>query len=190
MELLKKVVFLDRDGTINRDSPDYVKSRAEFEFIPGAIAAVSELTGGGFTCMVITNQSALARGFISNAELDAMHAMMCDEIAAAGGKIADVFFCPHMPEDNCGCRKPAPGLLLRAQKKYAIDLADAVMVGDSAKDIECGRTAGCGRTVLVKSGRDADVEKQLHKKQLAADYVAQDLLEAARWIIDCYERIL
>ncbi|MEJ2169576.1 MAG: HAD hydrolase-like protein [Desulfobacterales bacterium] len=68
-------------------------------------------------------------------------------------------------------------------------MADAVMVGDSAKDIECGRTAGCGRTVLVKSGRDADVEKQLHKRQLAADYVAQDLLEAARWIIGCYERL-
>jgi len=189
MAFLKKVVFLDRDGTINRDSADYIKSRSEFEFIPGAVAAVSELTAGGFTCMVITNQSALARGFISSAELDAVHAMMCAEIAAAGGKIADIFFCPHMPEDNCSCRKPAPGLLLRAQQKYAIDLADAVMVGDSAKDIECGRTAGCGRTVLVKSGRHDDVEAQLSERRMAADYMAADLLEAARWIIDHHERI-
>lgn len=190
MELLKKVVFLDRDGTINLDSADYIKSRSEFEFIPGAVAAVSELTAEGFTCLVITNQSALARGYISTAELDAMHAMMCDKIGAGGGKITDIFFCPHMPEDNCRCRKPAPGLLLRAQQKYNIDLADAVIVGDSAKDIECGRAAGCGRTVLVKSGRCDDVEKQLFKRRLAADYVASDLLEAARWIIDCYERHL
>jgi D-glycero-D-manno-heptose 1,7-bisphosphate phosphatase len=183
MELLKKVVFLDRDGTINRDSADYIRSRDEFEFIPGTVAAIGDLIAGGFTCMVITNQSALARGFISTAELDAMHAMMCDEIAAGGGKITDIFFCPHIPEDECSCRKPAPGLLFQAQQKYNVDLADAVMVGDSAKDIECGRAAGCGRTVLVKSGRDADVEKQLHKRQITADYVAADLLEAARWII-------
>jgi len=183
MGLLKKVVFLDRDGTINRDAADYIKSRSEFEFIPGAVAAVSELTAGGFTCMVVTNQSALARGFISNAELAAIHAIMCDQIAAAGGKIADIFSCPHLPEDNCSCRKPAPGLLLRAQQKYAVDLADAVMVGDSARDIECGRAAGCGRTVLVKSGRNEDVEGQLLQRGLAADYVAADLLEAARWIM-------
>ncbi|UCD77374.1 MAG: D-glycero-beta-D-manno-heptose 1,7-bisphosphate 7-phosphatase [Desulfobacterales bacterium] len=189
MGLLKKVVFLDRDGTINRDSPDYIKSRSEFGFIPGAIAAIGELTAGGFTCIVITNQSALARGFISTAELDAMHAMMCDEIAAGGGSIKDIFFCPHLPDAGCNCRKPAPGLLFRAQRKYNIDLTDAIMVGDSTKDIECGHIAGCGRTVLVKSGKDADVEKQLHQKNLTADYVAADLLEAVRWIIDYHERL-
>jgi D-glycero-D-manno-heptose 1,7-bisphosphate phosphatase len=190
MGLLKKVVFLDRDGTINRDSPDYIKSRSEFEFIPGAVAAIRDLTAGGFTCVVITNQSALARGFISIADLDAIHAMMCDEIAAGGGKITDVFFCPHMPEAGCRCRKPEPGLLFQARQKYNIDLTDAVMVGDSAKDIECGRLAGCGRTVLVKSGNEADVELLLHKKQVAADYVAADLPAAARWIIDCHARLL
>ena len=183
MGFLKKVVFLDRDGTINRDSPDYIKDRSEFEFIPGAIAAIGELTASGYTCMVITNQSALARGLISAAELDAMHAMMCDVIATGGGKITDIFFCPHIPEAGCDCRKPAPGLLFQAQQKYNIDLTDAAMVGDSAKDMECGRLAGCGRTVLVKSGKDADVEKQLHKRQVTADYVAEDLLAAARWII-------
>jgi D-glycero-D-manno-heptose 1,7-bisphosphate phosphatase len=188
--LLKKVVFLDRDGTINRDSPDYIKSRSEFEFIPGAIAAIGNLTAGGFTCMVITNQSALARGLISIGELDAIHAMMCDVIAAGGGKITEVFFCPHMPEAGCRCRKPEPGLLLQAQQKYNIDLTDAVMVGDSAKDIECGRLAGCGRTVLVKSGNEAAVEQLLHKKQVAADHVAADLPAAARWIIDCHARLL
>ena len=183
MGFLKKVVFLDRDGTINRDSPDYIKDRSEFEFIPGAITAIGELTASGFTCIVITNQSALARGLISTAELEAIHAMMCDAIASGGGKITDIFFCPHIPEAGCDCRKPAPGLLFQAQQKYNIDLTDAAMVGDSARDIECGRFAGCGRTVLVRSDKDAGVEKQLPKKQVAADFVAADLLAAARWII-------
>ena len=183
LELLKEVVFLDRDGTINRDSPDYIKSCSEFEFLPGAVAAIAKLTAAGFTCLVATNQSGLARGFISTAELDAIHARMCDEIAAGGGKITDIFHCPHLPQDACTCRKPAPGLLLQARQKYNIALADAVMIGDSAKDIECGRAAGCGRTVLVKSGIDAAVEAQLRAKQISADYVAADLLEAAEWII-------
>jgi D-glycero-D-manno-heptose 1,7-bisphosphate phosphatase len=183
LELLKKVVFLDRDGTINRDSPDYIKSRSEFEFLPGAAAAVGKLTAAGFTCLVVSNQSALARGLISAGELHAMHAMMCDEIAAGGGKITDIFYCPHLPQDACNCRKPAPGLLLQARQKYNIELAETVMVGDSAKDIECGHAAGCGRTVLVKSGIDPAVGDQLCAKQITADYVAEDLLEAAEWII-------
>ena len=186
---MKKVVFLDRDGTINRDSPHYIKDRSEFEFIPGSIAAISNLTANGFTSIVVTNQSALARGLISTAELGAMHAMMCEEIAFGGGHITDIFLCPHQPEAGCDCRKPAPGLLFQAKQKYNIDLADAVMVGDSVKDIICGRVAGCGRTVLVLSGKDADTEMQLHNKQIKTDYVAADLLEAAEWIIDYHARL-
>ena len=183
MGSLNKVVFLDRDGTINFDSADYVKSRSEFEFIPGSIEAIRELTANGYTVIVITNQSALARRFVSPQELDAIHAMMCREVAAAGGKITDIFFCPHLPGDGCRCRKPAPGLIDQADRKYDIDLADSLMVGDSAKDIACGRNAGCGRTVLVKSGLARDVEKELMKTSMTADFVAENLLEAAAWII-------
>jgi len=184
MSLLKKVVFLDRDGTINRDSVDYIKSRAEFDFLPGSVEAISKLTVNGFTSIVITNQSALARKFISPAELDAMHAMMCRAVASAGGKISDIFCCPHMPDVGCQCRKPASGLIHQARQKYNIELADSIMVGDSAKDIACGRNAGCGKTVLVKSGLDPDVVKKLNKIQISADLVAANLLEAADWIID------
>jgi len=184
MGLLKKVVFLDRDGTINRDSADYIKSRSEFEFIPGSIAAIGELTAHGFTVIVITNQSAIARKLVSPTELDAMHAMMCEAVASGGGKITDVFFCPHMPDEGCECRKPAPGLIHQARQKYDFDLADAVMVGDSLKDVVCGRNAGCGLAVLVKSGTDPDVEKKLKESSFAADRVVQNLLEATRWIID------
>ncbi len=183
MGLLKKVVFLDRDGTINVDSADYIKSRSEFDFIPGSLEAIRDLTVNGFTVIVITNQSALARRLVSAAELDAMHAMMCREVNEAGGKITDVFFCPHMPHEGCKCRKPEPGLIDQAHRKYRIDLAVSIMVGDSAKDIACGRNAGCGRTVLVKSGRDPDVERQLKRKSMSADIVANNLREAAKWII-------
>ena len=129
MGLLKKVVFLDRDGTINRDSADYVKSRSEFELLPGSIEAIKKLMDHGFTSIVITNQSALARRLTTLEELTAMHDMMCRAIAARGGKIRDIFFCPHMPNDGCGCRKPAPGLIHQARQKYSIDLADSTMVG-------------------------------------------------------------
>lgn len=183
MSLLKKVVFLDRDGTINVDSADYIKRRSEFEFIPGSIDAIRDLTVSGYSAIVITNQSALARGFIRRDELDAMHAMMCREVAAAGGKITDIFLCPHLPDAGCECRKPSPGLIDQARQKYNIDLADSIMVGDSAKDIACGRNAACGRTVLVKSGLDCDVEQELMNKSISADFVAADLRAAAAWII-------
>ena len=181
--ILRKVVYLDRDGTINHDSPDYIKSRSEFKFIPGSIEAIRLLTSSGFTSIVITNQSALARKFISSAELDRIHAMMKEAIVSGGGKITDIFFCPHMPNAGCECRKPAPGLLMQAQRKYNIDLPKSIMVGDSAKDIECARNAGCGKAVLVKTGKDDDAEHILKTKQIAADYTAIDLYDAAKWIL-------
>lgn len=184
--MLKKVVFLDRDGTINRDSPDYIKSREEFEFLPGSLKAIKELTVDGFTIIVITNQSALPRKLISLEELERLHAMMCKLVQSNEGKIKDIFYCPHMPEDNCDCRKPAPGLILRAQSKYSIDLADAVMVGDSHRDIECGHNAGCGNTVLVKTGIHKNTAQRLAKKRIVPDYVAEDLYQAAQWIINSH----
>jgi D-glycero-D-manno-heptose 1,7-bisphosphate phosphatase len=182
--LLKKAVFLDRDGTINRDSPDYIKSRAEFEFLPGSLEAISNLTRHGFVSIVVTNQSAVPRKLISPDELEFVHNMMAQTAAQNGGEIKDVFYCPHMPQDGCDCRKPEPGLIFQARDKYEIDLTAAVMVGDSAKDIECARRAGCGRAVLVKSGQKDDVENELKTRRIHVDYVARDLYEAAEWIIE------
>ena len=181
--ILNSVVFLDRDGTINHDSPDYIRNQSEFKLIRGSIEAIRLLTFSGFTSIVITNQSALARKFISPAELDRIHAMMKDAIKSGGGKITDIFFCPHMPNAGCECRKPAPGLLLQAQRKYNIDLSKSIMVGDSAKDIECARNAGCGKAVLVKSGKDDDAEHILKTNQIVVDYSAKNLYEAAKWIL-------
>jgi D-glycero-D-manno-heptose 1,7-bisphosphate phosphatase len=180
---LDNVVYLDRDGTINHDSADYIKSRSEFRFIPGSIEAIRLLTLSGFTSIVITNQSALARKLISPGELDHLHGIMKDAIVSGGGMITDIFFCPHMPNDGCECRKPAPGLLFQAQRKYNIDLSKSIMVGDSAKDIECARNAGCGQAVLVKTGKDDDVEHILKTKRIVADFIAKNLYDAAKWIL-------
>ena len=181
--MLEKVVFLDRDGTINRDSPDYIKSREELEFLPGSLEAINKLTRHGFVSIVVTNQSAVPRKLISLKELEFVHNMMTLTVALNGGEIKDIFYCPHMPDEGCDCRKPEPGLIFQAREKYEIDLTAAVMVGDSAKDIECARRAGCG-AVLVKSGQKDDVEAELKTRQISVDYVAKDLYEAAEWIIE------
>jgi len=177
------VVFLDRDGVINRDSPGYIKSWSEFEFLPGSLEALKKLTVNGFAVIVITNQSVIHRKMISLKALDHIHDMMKKAVLSSGGDIKDIFFCPHIPEDECDCRKPNTGLILKAEEKHRIDLKASIMVGDSAKDIECARNAGCGTVILVKTGNGALAEKQLKEKMIRPDVIVQDLLEAAHWVI-------
>ncbi len=183
MNLLKNVVFLDRDGVINRDSPDYIKNWPEFEFLPGSLAAIANLTLKGFTIILITNQSMINRGISTREDLEHMHAMMIREVESAGGKISDIFYCPHAPVENCACRKPKPGLIHAAQEAWRIDLDSAHMVGDSPKDIECAINAGCGRAILVKTGNGASAAKVLQRKGIPPDYIAENLFDAANWII-------
>ena len=180
--MLQKVVFLDRDGVINRNSPDYIKSWKEFEFFPKSIEAIRLLNVNGFATIIITNQSVINRNMVSREGLEHIHALMKKEIKSGGGDIKDIFYCPHIPEDGCDCRKPEPGLILQAQKKYRIDLPTSIMVGDSAKDIECARRAGCGLSVLVKSENFSNAEKILSEKKISPDYTASDLYDAAIWI--------
>lgn len=182
-EMLRHVVFLDRDGVINRDSPNYIKNWSEFEFLPESIAAIRLLTLSGFTLIVITNQSAIGRKITSAEDVEHIHAMMQNCLKAEGFEIKDIFLCPHRPEQGCDCRKPKPGMILSAQQKYRIDLSTACMVGDNAGDIECGRNAGCRYVVLVKSGNFLAAQKILSEKQIIADYIADNLYEAAEWIV-------
>lgn len=178
-----RVVFLDRDGVINRDSPDYIKGWSEFAFIPGSLEAMRELTVAGFRVILITNQSAVHRGMIALEELQDIHSRMTAAVREAGGEITDIFFCPHRPEEGCDCRKPKPGLIFRAKKKYRIDLSRAVMVGDSVKDIRCAENAGCGRKVLVLTGNGVESRESLARENRHPDFVAEDLREAAEWIL-------
>ncbi len=176
------VVFLDRDGVINRDSPDYIKGWHEFEFLPGSPEAIARFTAAGFAVIVITNQSALGRGMITPAVLDDLHTRLIRSVRQRGGEITDIFFCPHTPDDECPCRKPKPGLIRQACGKYGIDPATAWMIGDSAKDIECGRNAGCGHTALVRTGNGRKAEAGLKARKILPDLVVRDLSEAAERI--------
>jgi D-glycero-D-manno-heptose 1,7-bisphosphate phosphatase len=178
----KKVVFLDRDGVINRDSPEYIKSWSEFEFLPGSLEAIRQLTAKGFAIIVITNQSAVNRHLISKNELDHMHRLMEEIVRSHGGRIDDIFYCPHIPEDGCDCRKPKPGMIHSARDAYSIDLASSIMIGDSVRDIACARNAGCGQAILVKTGYGIEAEKRLPREGISADYIADDLYDAVGWI--------
>lgn len=181
-----RFVFLDRDGVINRDSPDYIKHWGEFEFLPDSAKAVRKLTEKGFSIILVTNQSGIGRGIIAPENLEDMHRRMREELREKGGEIQDIFFCPHRPDENCACRKPAPGLIRQAQKKYGIRLSDTWMIGDSAKDIECAINAGCGHHVLVQTGNGTDAEKILAEKGIRPAYVEKNLLAAAERIISLF----
>jgi D-glycero-D-manno-heptose 1,7-bisphosphate phosphatase len=178
-----RYVFLDRDGVINRDSPDYVKRWSEFEFIPQSIDAIRLLTEHNFTVIVITNQSIINRRMAAPEDLEFTHSMMRKAVKEGGGKIKDIFFCPHAPEDGCSCRKPEPGLILEAISKYQINTNNSVMVGDSARDIECAKRAGCRYSVLVRTGDYRKAVSDLEENKIYPDHTANNLYEAAGWII-------
>ena len=148
-----KIVFLDRDGVINRNPPNmgYVRNWSEFSFIPNARKAIRELTQNGYRIIVVTNQAGIGRGLFSEEDLTDIHARMVSEIAAAGGRIDAIYYCPHHPDAGCACRKPKPGMLIRAGREHNIELSSAYLIGDSITDIEAGQRAGT-RALLVLTG--------------------------------------
>ena len=147
-----QAVFLDRDGTLNRERADYVKSWQEFEWLPGALDALALLATLAVPVVVVTNQSVVGRGILDPGGLHAIHAQACAEAQAAGGRLDDFLFCPHVPADGCMCRKPKPGLLLQAAARYSLDLQCCVFVGDSLTDMQAAEAAGCG-WLLLRTGR-------------------------------------
>jgi len=179
----EKVVFLDRDGVINYDSSEYIKSWNEFVFIPKSKKAVKLLSDYGFSIIIISNQSGINRKLILKDELDRIHVNMIKSLGECGGIIKDIFYCPHTPEQECRCRKPKTGLIEKAQKKYNIDLLSSVMVGDSAKDIECAKKSGCKKAILVQTGNGIESEKILSDRNIFPDYIARDIYHAVQWII-------
>lgn len=151
----KKVVFLDRDGVINKKmaGSDCVKTWEEFSFIPGVREALKLLRDHGYMAVLITNQAGVARGLMTQNDLDTIHEKMKAEIETNGGKIDAIYCCTHGWGEGCACRKPKPGMLLRAAEELTIDLSKAVFIGDDPRDAEAGRLAGC-RTILVNENRD------------------------------------
>ncbi|MBW1642233.1 MAG: D-glycero-beta-D-manno-heptose 1,7-bisphosphate 7-phosphatase [Deltaproteobacteria bacterium] len=185
----QKVLFVDRDGVINKDSPAYIKSWSEFEFLPRSLEAIRRLTENGFDVILITNQSVVNRDFVSKKDLEAIHTRMKEVIKQNGGEVKDIFYCPHRPEDQCDCRKPLPGLILQAQEAYQIDVGKTMMVGDSAKDIECAKNAGCGGSILVQTGNGITAEKILAEKGIFPSFIVKDLYEAASLLINPDKKI-
>ena len=155
-----KLVVLDRDGTINFDAPDYIRSAAALEPIPGSLDAIARLNRAGFTVAVATNQSGLARGYFDNATLDAMHAKLNALLAPLGGHIDRFEICPHQPDYGCACRKPRPGLLESLGRHYKTSLEGVPVIGDSRRDLEAARAVGA-RPILVRTGNGADAAAAL-----------------------------
>lgn len=150
--MLKKVVFLDRDGVINYDSFNYIKNIDEFILIPGSLSAISKLSQKGYAVFVITNQSAIARKLADISTINNMHQYLRESVHNAGGHINGIYFCPHHPNDRCHCRKPSTGLIEQAVIENHIDIDSAVMVGDRLTDMECAKRAGCRHAYLVMTG--------------------------------------
>lgn len=159
---MTRLVILDRDGVINRDSDAYIKSLAEWHPYPSAIDAIALLSRSGWTIAIATNQSGIGRGYYGLDTLSAIHARLRELVALAGGRIEMIAYCPHLPEDGCDCRKPKPGMLLDIQHRLGVDPPgdECWMVGDSPRDIEAGIAAGC-RTALVRTGNGSRCEGQI-----------------------------
>jgi D-glycero-D-manno-heptose 1,7-bisphosphate phosphatase len=149
-----KLVILDRDGTINEDSADYIKHPDEWLPLPGALQAIARLNHAGWHVVVASNQSGLGRGLFDVSTLNAMHAKMHKMLATFGGRVDAVFYCPHGPEEACRCRKPEPGLFEQIGERYGIDLRQVPVVGDTARDVVAGVAAGC-EPHLVFTGKGA-----------------------------------
>lgn len=175
-----KAAFLDRDGVINADRDDYVKNTNELSVYPFAPAAIRALNDAGWKVVVISNQQGTAKGIISENDLHEIEREIVRQVEAVGAKIEAFYYCKHLATDNCDCRKPQPGLILKAAKEHEIDLKQSVMVGDTERDIIAGKAAGC-RTILVLTGKlTHEDSKHLSSKP---NYVAENLAEASGILI-------
>ena len=167
-------VFVDRDGVINVKAPEgeYVTSWSEFTFAPGALAGLRDLAALSVPVVVVTNQRGIARGQMTESDLADIHARMSDAIRTIGGRVDAIHHCPH--EGGCDCRKPAPGMFLRAAAELGLDLARAVVIGDRASDMEAAVSIGARRVLVGGTGEPMP----------PVDHFAEDLAGAARWLLD------
>ncbi len=178
----RELIILDRDGVINRDSKDFVKSAEEWLPLPGSIEAIAKLSRAGFVLAVASNQSGLARGLFDLTALDEMHAKLQHLVEAAGGAIDYIAVCPHGPDDGCDCRKPKPGLLERIGRHLNMALDKALVIGDSLRDLQAGSAVGA-TPILVRTGNGRSTEAAL-SGALASTEVFDDLAAAADYLLE------
>lgn len=188
-----KLLILDRDGTLNRSRDDYVASPDEWEALPGALEAVARLNHGGWRVVLASNQSGIGRGLFDMASLNAIHAKMHRQLAAAGGRVEAVFFCPHAPEDACHCRKPEPGLFEQIGHRFGVPLDEVPVAGNALRHVQAGATAGCPTHLLLtgksehlrgRIGAETDADfASLAPSLPPGTQVHQDLSAFADWLL-------
>jgi D-glycero-D-manno-heptose 1,7-bisphosphate phosphatase len=195
---INKLIILDRDGVINYDSPNFIKSAEEWQPLPGSITAIANLSKAGFTIVVASNQSGIGRGLFTQENLNQMHDKMLALVTAAGGKIDGIFFCQHIPEDYCTCRKPNPGLIHQILKKFGVDTKNndtkVNVIGDSLRDLQAAQSANC-HPILVTTGNGCKTLDTIQNNselnaQFADLLVCADLLQASEVIIEKYAHTL
>jgi len=179
-----RVVFLDRDGVINRLAPDngYVTSWDMFEFLPGVLEALVELKNGGYRIVIVTNQSCIGRGLATHEDINLIHRIMGEKIEEAGGAVDGIYYCPHKPDSGCSCRKPKPGLFLAAQGDLGIDLVQSIVVGDSLSDLQAVDKIHA-TSILVETGHGMTTREQLGPGTVRPDVTVRNLGDAVRWIL-------
>jgi D-glycero-D-manno-heptose 1,7-bisphosphate phosphatase len=178
-----KLVIFDRDGTINQDRDDYVKSADEWIPMPGVLDAIARLNHAGWHVVVATNQSGLGRGLYDMAALNAMHAKMHKLLAAAGGRIDAVFYCPHSPDDHCNCRKPAPGLFEQISERYGMDLTRVPTVGDTLRDLQAGAAVGCAPHLVLTGKGEKFRDQPLPAEFPPGTRVHNDVSAFVDWLL-------
>jgi len=159
-----KLVVLDRDGVINYDSPDYIKSPDEWSPIPGSLEAIAQLNAAGYSVVIATNQSGIGRGIFTQETLHQIHDKLTANLSTVGGRIDFFAVCPHSPDDHCTCRKPRPGLLLQISQRFNCSLKDVPVIGDSYRDI-CAATAVSAKPILVLTGNGDKAVSQIKPEQ-------------------------
>lgn len=182
--MTRRAIFLDRDGVINWNRADHVKSWAEFEFLPRAREGLRQIARLDLAVVVVSNQAAINRRLVKESAVRSIHARMLEEIGQAGGRIDRVYFCPHTPEEQCGCRKPEPGMYLQAADDLDIDLLRSYIVGDAKADVQAAYEIGA-TPILVMTGRDCAqrIDAQRGCEQCGVNcVVVDDLQAAADWI--------
>ncbi|MCH9697546.1 MAG: D-glycero-beta-D-manno-heptose 1,7-bisphosphate 7-phosphatase [Gammaproteobacteria bacterium] len=174
-----RYVILDRDGVINRDSTEFIKSADEWQAIEGSLEAIAHLTRHQYRVIIITNQSGLARGLLTQTALQNIHEKMIHQVEQAGGMIHAIYFCPHGPNDGCLCRKPKSGLFKQCAQDHEFDLTGVPMIGDSVRDLQAAISVH-GQPVLVKTGKNEKIPAQLQKYSIPT---YQNLYEASCSIV-------
>jgi len=178
-----KLIILDRDGVINEDSDDYIKSPDEWVPIPGSLDAIARLNHAGYNVAVASNQSGIARGYFSLETFAAMNVKMSEMLSHSGGRIDGMFFCPHGPDDGCDCRKPKPGLLTEIGNRFQTSLTNVMFVGDNINDIKAARAAGA-RPVLVRTGKGEQTAKMIAANNPDNVPVYDDLADFVNTLLD------